>query len=156
MKKIAILTQPIGFNYGGIIQNYALQLTLKKMGYEVITIAREYEKVSRIKLLLHKAKTTMLKSLNNDKIKIFSDDEKNYIASEMFRFIKDNISISEKLYTDNDISTYFKTNKFDIVVVGSDQTWRPKYSPNIYNYFLDFLINDKAIIKNSICFFFRN
>lgn len=147
MKKIAILTQPIGFNYGGIIQNYALQFTLKKMGYEVITIAREYEKVSRIKLLLHKAKTTILNSLNNDKIKIFSDDEKNYIASEMFRFIKDKINISEKLYTDNDISTYFKTNKFDIVVVGSDQTWRPKYSPNIYNYFLDFLINDKAIIK---------
>src|SRR5690606_24010101 len=30
-------------------------------------------------------------------------------------------------------------NKYDLVVVGSDQVWRPKYSPNIYNFFVDFI-----------------
>ena len=36
--KIAILTQPLRFNYGGILQNFALQTILKRMGHEVITL----------------------------------------------------------------------------------------------------------------------
>lgn len=36
--KIAILTLPLHSNYGGIIQNYALQTVLKRMGHEVYTI----------------------------------------------------------------------------------------------------------------------
>ncbi|MCS2389079.1 hypothetical protein NXV57_17235 [Bacteroides thetaiotaomicron] len=28
---------------------------------------------------------------------------------------------------------------FDAYIVGSDQTWRPKYVPNIYNYYLNFI-----------------
>ena len=38
--KIGIITQPLGINYGGLLQNYALQQVLKKMGHEVYTIAR--------------------------------------------------------------------------------------------------------------------
>src|SRR5690606_30541311 len=37
--------------------------------------------------------------------------------------------------------------KFSAVVVGSDQVWRPRYSPNIYNFFLDFLKNNSTIKK---------
>ena len=36
--KIGILTQPLHANYGGILQNYALQQVLKQMGHEVWTI----------------------------------------------------------------------------------------------------------------------
>ena len=36
--KIAILTQPLIENYGGILQNYALQTVLKKFGHEVLTL----------------------------------------------------------------------------------------------------------------------
>ena len=35
---IGIITQPLGYNYGGILQNYALQRALKKLGYTSITI----------------------------------------------------------------------------------------------------------------------
>ena len=31
--------------------------------------------------------------------------------------------------------------------MGSDQTWRPPYSPNIHNYFLDFLADNNEIAK---------
>lgn len=40
---------------------------------------------------------------------------------------------------------YFKKNRYDAVIVGSDQTWRPKYSPNIYDFYLDFISKDKRI-----------
>ena len=40
--KIGILTQPLHNNYGGLLQAYALQSTLKKMGHEVWIIDRDY------------------------------------------------------------------------------------------------------------------
>ena len=36
--KIGILTQPLHNNYGGLLQNYALQQVLKGMGHEPVTI----------------------------------------------------------------------------------------------------------------------
>ena len=36
--KIGILTQPFRGNYGGILQNWALQRTLRSMGHEPVTI----------------------------------------------------------------------------------------------------------------------
>jgi hypothetical protein len=36
--KIGILTQALRVNYGCLMQNYALQQTLKKMGHEPITV----------------------------------------------------------------------------------------------------------------------
>jgi len=36
--KIGILTQPLLNNYGGLLQNYALQQVLKGMGHEAETI----------------------------------------------------------------------------------------------------------------------
>ena len=36
--KICILTQPLGANYGGILQAYALQMVLRDMGHDVTTL----------------------------------------------------------------------------------------------------------------------
>ena len=36
--KIGIVTQPLLNNYGGLLQNYALQQVLKQLGHEPITI----------------------------------------------------------------------------------------------------------------------
>ena len=36
--KIGILTQPLQANYGGLLQNYALQQVLIREGHEVETI----------------------------------------------------------------------------------------------------------------------
>ena len=36
--KIGILTQPLHANYGGLLQNYALQQVLLRAGHEVETI----------------------------------------------------------------------------------------------------------------------
>ncbi|MNQ94642.1 hypothetical protein D3C85_1101650 [compost metagenome] len=38
--KIAIMTQPLGHNYGGMIQAWALQQVLKNAGHEPVTIDR--------------------------------------------------------------------------------------------------------------------
>ena len=146
-KKVAILTQaPVGTNYGSTIQAYALQVFLKKHNYIPTTIDRiRAENRSSLKV-----KASILKSeLKN----IFTSELNitprifNKIFNQQFQFVKENISISKRIDTDADLKQHFEKEKYDIVIVGSDQTWRPKYSPNIYNYFLDFLQGNKNIKK---------
>ena len=42
--RICILTQPLQTNYGGLLQAYALQTVLKRMGHEVWTEDRRENK----------------------------------------------------------------------------------------------------------------
>lgn len=36
--RIAIITQALRYNYGGILQNFALQTVLRRMGHDVVTL----------------------------------------------------------------------------------------------------------------------
>lgn len=134
-KKIAILTQPLGVNYGGIIQNYALQTVLKKMGYDPITINRwnnlnhSWFKKNKYYFKIH-----------------------NIFYRGNFNFLKNHIKLTQKLDSDAKFYKHFEKNKYDAYVVGSDQTWRPKYSPNIKNYFLDFLKDKKDDVSKKIAY----
>lgn len=145
-KKIAILTQPLGHNYGGIIQNYALQKMLKDMGHQPETINRVGNRhTSKIRSILSKAKQFINKHLLGKNILTKKDRER--ISNNNVKFLNKYINRSRLINTDKDLAEYFKNNTFDGVIVGSDQTWRPKYSPNIYNYYLDFLKDNNQIKK---------
>ena len=52
--KIAILTLPFNFNYGGLLQAYALQEVLKNMGHEVVFLNRRKNRNSTFKHTLVK------------------------------------------------------------------------------------------------------
>src|SRR5690606_19494961 len=78
---------------------------------------------------------------------ILTKKERELIDKNNLSFLKKYINRSVLINADNDLSEYFKNNTFDAVIVGSDQTWRPKYSPNIYNYYLDFLEENQQIKK---------
>ena len=53
--KIGILTQPLLSNYGGILQCFALQTVLKRLGHDAWVIRRTYKgkRLSIIKCLFH-------------------------------------------------------------------------------------------------------
>ena len=73
--KIGILTQPLHNNYGGLLQNYALQEVLRRMGHTVVTLDVNYKKeiksgesvVSQVEII---GNTTnhILKCQSNDEI----------------------------------------------------------------------------------------
>lgn len=145
-KKIAILTQPLGHNYGGIIQNYALQKVLKQLGYQPETINRVGNRhTSKVRSILSKAKQFIYKHLLGKNILTKKDREQ--ISNNNVKFLNKYINRSLLINADKDLAEYFKNKKFNAVIVGSDQTWRPKYSPNIYNYYLDFLKDNNQIKK---------
>lgn len=136
--RIGILTLPLHTNYGGILQAYALQTVLERMGHEVCLIE---EKRKPLCLPLLKAPLAyskrIVKNLIGHTCPIFYEQKRNR-----------EIPI-ERQYTDKFINRYIKRRvinnfsevkegDFDAIIVGSDQIWRPKYFPHIEHTYLDF------------------
>lgn len=144
--KIAILTQPLKSNYGGMLQAFALQKVIKRCGHEVVTIDRRYSQRSLLRTFLSLSKRLLFRVFSKKIIKDFSVEQYETIFRNTSEFIQQNIVLSEVIDTDDKIKKHFNEHKYDAVVVGSDQTWRPCYSPSIYNFYLDFL-EDSEIKK---------
>ena len=133
---IGILTQPLRYNIGGILQNYALQQVLIKLGHNPVTLDPDpYYHVSFIVIL----KRILLK-LFGEKTNIFIEKELNKIprtkGKYVERFINDNIRY---LRYSGKINQVDSISDFDAFIVGSDQTWRPMFNRGrLENMFLDF------------------
>lgn len=140
--KIGILTQPLHNNYGGILQNYALQTVIKRFGHEVVTIDIQYpNKNIPISTRIVKYIWRMLKWFCGDRNILYFDLKQqlhflNTSGKEQTRFIDSHITVEH--YGSCLNKDYCNDNKYDAFVVGSDQVWRPRFSPYIPNYFLDF------------------
>ncbi len=123
--KIAILTLPLHANYGGIIQNYALQVALQRMGHEVSTINLK--------------KAPLGKKYDVPLLKMLSQLRKSKAKQHVRRFISEHISLTAPVRTKKELRN-FDFSEYGAVIVGSDQVWRACYAyPDIYAYFLDFV-----------------
>ena len=143
--RIGILTLPLHTNYGGILQAYALQTVLERMGHEVVVFDtpnkcplppfKDIPKclLKRIvkKLLGRNQKIFYEYYQNNKVIPVVSQNTQRFINAYIHRKeIRDFKELVEDSY--------------DAIVVGSDQIWRPIYfvpgwrRQSIENAFLSF------------------
>ena len=141
--KICIITQPLKSNYGGLIQAYALQHTLKKMGHQVVTardsVVRKRFNIKPIYFIYYAYK----RYLRGDRrfnpyrfmFKRFGhniEEQERYATQQCQDFTEQYISTIELFTHPREIIA-----KYDAVIVGSDQVWRAEYAyPPTY--FLDF------------------
>lgn len=136
--KIGIITQPLRTNYGGLLQAYALQTVLERMGHQVSILDVPYKKRLFLwKMPLVLAKRLILKYLLGRKLVVFAEfiyNKQIFTVSQYTRLF-----ISKYLHR-IEISNFNKLDNanFDALVVGSDQVWRPRYNDDIYKCFLDF------------------
>lgn len=150
--KIGILTLPISENYGGILQALTLYRLLHNQGHNVVLIYKEayqsqvlWKKIAveiLLKIPFHNFKNIKSRHMLLEERKKRRAFHRTFINEEIFK-------ISESLYTKNDLEKFVEKEKFDAVIVGSDQVWRKEYINDIYykSYFLDFVngINTKKI-----------
>lgn len=131
--KIGVYTHTLGNNYGGLLQAWALQKTLQSMGHEVWILQHDDESL-RIKVL------KQIRKIVFPLIRRFyvTDQDKRYICSNTYAFIEKYIQPRTNFLSPSELHYYLKQNAFDVVVVGSDQVWRPMYVGNIKHFFLDF------------------
>jgi len=121
-KKIAIFTLPLrNYNYGGILQNYALhQYLLQNFDVEVETIDMQFgnkESLKRkVKMFLHK---TLYQGYYQ-----FRKKSNQYLES----FITSKINLSKPLHSQTEIVKYLNDRKIDVLITGSDQVWRFDYA----------------------------
>lgn len=133
------MTLPLGRNYGGIMQAWALQQVLKRLGHEPVTIDRQSVTRSTAYRYVSLTYRAAMKLAGKREAPINFERHLPYILQRTQSFIKQHIEMSEPLGSTAKIKQHFEHNNYDCVLVGSDQTWRPQYSPNIYNFYLDFI-----------------
>ena len=138
--KIGILTQPLLENYGGLLQCYALQTILKRLGHEAWVVQRTSGELQGFtkKVLFSCIKQFDKIFLGGKLVKRLRPN--TYAKRNTSYFVLNYINPKTKLITTTE--TLKKCNveqNFEAYIVGSDQVWRPVYSPCINNYFLDFL-----------------
>lgn len=142
--KIGIITHPLEYNYGGLLQNYALQHVLRSFGHNVHTIDKVFFKHYRKRTIVLLLKR-FIKRIIGKEISI-SEKQYCYIKKNCTNFVKENINVTKAFQNDKELKSIIKKYKFEAYVVGSDQVWRPAFANNIYNDFLDFC-QDKENIK---------
>lgn len=133
--KIGIITQPLHSNYGGILQNYALQQVLKRLGHEVWTI--DYHRYNWFDWADHVWRVLAHKILGHKSRFGQTPTEIRRIETPLRRFVMKHISLTEPR-TRKFERRIVKKYEFDALVVGSDQVWRPKYNYNVADCFLKF------------------
>lgn len=134
--KIGIVTMPLFANYGGVLQNYALQKVLKDLGHEPITFdyQRSYSFYNYLRSIL---KTTLLWFIPWKRRPFVSYH--TYITRPLCvdTFIQKHIILTSPIecFSSNLIEKY----NLDAIITGSDQVWRPQYNPNEEDMFLKFV-----------------
>ena len=127
--KIGILTLPLHTNYGGILQAYALQTVLERMGHEVVVFDKILPEPS---LSLWKCPFVYSKRLVN---KLLGRKDNIVFLEQYVSKIKPIIQQNTNKFIKNYIHRVsFKTfakipnaDTFNSIIVGSDQVWRPIY-----------------------------
>lgn len=135
MKKIAVITQHLLNNYGGILQNFALQRVLKRLGYDIMTI--DYLRTINLPFryyLRSCVKSIMLFFIPGKRRKFLKRSYKGVRPIWANSFVSKWICLSPKCYK------YKKEQliRFEGVIVGSDQVWRPKFNHYIEDMYLRF------------------
>jgi hypothetical protein len=121
--KIGILTLPLNYNYGGILQAYALQTVLKRMGNDVKLINAPFR--TKNVSLKTKIKRFINKMLGRYKGYICHEEKTNhwlpFMMTETNKFVEKYIELTYEISSYAELSAL----DFDLIVVGSDQVWRP-------------------------------
>lgn len=135
---IGIITLPLYTNYGGILQAYALQTVLKKMGHTPITMTQAAElPANKLLLPLKWIKRGLYKYLKGDRTPVFLE--------QVFCRTYPTVSQYTQPFIDRHITTLqirsakeLRQQDYDAFIVGSDQIWRPMYYPQIETAYLAF------------------
>lgn len=141
--KIGIITMPLCANYGGTLQNWALQQVLIRMGHEPITLRFPvmYQGMSSLhywtKVFPMQALRFVVHKFIGGKYEMpLTIDPWKKSVSGMERFVDEHINVTEYLPNLNmdDVRRY----GIEALVVGSDQIWRPVMYDAVKYYFLGF------------------
>lgn len=137
---------PLKYNYGGILQAFALQTVLERMGNEVFVVRKSnyvQEKTfwsSPLIILIRFIKKSIKRIIGRKHVVFYEKEANNefrYLTQNTWPFVEKYI---KTVYTKD----WFLVpkNDFDCLIVGSDQVWRKEFIENygipVSRLFLDY------------------
>lgn len=125
--RIAILTHPLGTNYGGMLQNYALQQVLRQMEHQPVTLDYQFGTSWKTKLLSFGSRAMQRLKGKRVPLRAWPTKKESAVISQYTRrFINEHISTSEPFLLGSIANRDF--GAIEAIIVGSDQVWRGKHS----------------------------
>ena len=125
--KVGILSLVLHTNYGGILQSYALQTVLERMGHEVIVLDKDRDiHRSIFRQCLTLGKFVLYKYLLRRNVEFYNPRKLNKKRKER----EQNTQAFINHYIHRRVVRSIQSgvmNEVDAIIVGSDQVWRPKY-----------------------------
>lgn len=134
MKKIGIVTWHYNPNYGGILQAYALQEILIKLGYVPEFINYRHDLNSIPKRLTRRMKDAYM-MIKRPRIHLG--------RKAKFKFIAQELNVGKLFYSYDKLKSTADST-YDACICGSDQIWSNNFGVNPY-YYLDFINEFKRI-----------
>lgn len=137
--KVSILTHQLATNYGGLLQNYALQVVLLELGHTPVTLDYYIRTPTKVKLLSFLNR--LYGRIKGDKKPLrgwTTSKEQAYIAQNTNRFINNYISKTDKFELQDSRSLI--KNLAEAIIVGSDQVWRGNHK-EVHHFFLSDIKN---------------
>lgn len=139
--KVGILTFHRAYNYGAILQAYALQEKLREMGVqsEIIDYLSAAKRKQN-KLFAYNKKI----GLKGNLLKGVKDCYRKRKNAAFDQFMKDEMMLSEKNYsTFDELVQMDKQGSYDTYIVGSDQVWNYNNTLRDASFLLEFVSDDK-------------
>lgn len=153
MKKIGIVTliPTVSYNYGGVLQNYALCSCLNKLGFSCNSIYfNSVSLANYLNMELYKHANVLFDKKN---LKFSKNNKADILRNQNFNSFIDS-EIKPKRYSIFSGYSIKDINKrFDTLIVGSDQVWNPIWAIDKKTaklYFLEFFSGRKISYAASI------
>lgn len=144
MKRIGIITFHRADNYGAVLQNYALQRMIVKLGYEVKTIDYSCVEIEDTYRIWQKIVAKNITELIKQVIRNILNLQPTFANRKKFRAFRRNYLKLTRGYNLKNIES--SCDEFDIVLCGSDQIWNEMYmGKNIDVYTLRFVKNKTKV-----------
>jgi len=126
--RIGILTLPPHANYGGILQAYAMQTVLERMGHDVVVFNKPIKKqvmpfpMSFLHYIVRFIKKYVFKKPN-----IYVFKEQKIYKYQKANTLYTNAFVDKHLHNKIVDTLGDIKNEYDAIIVGSDQVWRKIY-----------------------------
>lgn len=152
MKKVGLVSVR-NYNYGSILQAYALQQELFAAGidneliyYKKRNVVKQALRIFNLPLLMAKTKDVwrVIEGKTNPKLKPIISGRNRAFSN----FLKDNFVFTPCLSGRKQLVDY--TKKFDAFILGSDQVWNPMLAQVFSVVFNDKVVNAFQYFKNQV------
>lgn len=153
MKKIGIITFHASHNCGSMMQAYAIQKQVEKLGYENEIIDFQNEGQKDMYAVVHRKKT--IKNFIKNTLLLFSRKKIRKQWNDYEKFKNKTFKLSKTKYSNSD-ELKETNNKYDCFISGADQIWNITIKDADDSYFLDFVEDEKIKIAYAPSFGAKN